>query len=503
MKISKTGIASRDAVLKGVRYVSDAVKQTIGPFGSNALIEKGLKSTNDGYLIGTELIPTIKDEFERLGARIAGEASAKTNEQSGDFTSGTWALTESIAKEALRFLPTEKSILAKKTHAEVSKMIEDGRKEIIERLKESVTPIESEESLIKSAMVSVEDEDLAQLLGSTQWKLGPKGVIIAEEVNDTISSIEIVSGIRLDNGFSNSTIINNPEKESFELSDTPILLTNYTIGVEEIAGLKESVITPLIHQKKQSLIIMARAFTPDAIKLCMETMKAGFGLYPINAPYTDQAEMMRDLEAVVGGRYIDSEEGSLSDIYISDIGYAKRIVARRFDAIVTGVEDDNSKERIEKRVEQLKSKLKGSQSDFEKKSLETRIAQFISGFAILKVGSPSLSDRKRIKDKADDAVNAVRLALKGGTVRGGGLAFKEISDQLSEDNILKRPITVIYDQIMGSAPEGFEIAEWVRDPYLVLENGLTNACSTASILIRTNCAVTEENPRRKKEEDDD
>lgn len=502
-KISTTGIQSRDKVLKGVKYVADAVKSTIGPFGMNALTEKGLKSTNDGYLIGTELVPTIKDEFERLGARIASEASAKTNDTMGDFTSGTWALTEAIAKEALRFLPSEKSLIGKKTPSEIAKMIENGRLEVISKLKESSKPIESEEELIKSALVSIEDENLAELLGKTQWQLGPDGVIIAEEVNDKESSIEMVSGIRLDNGFSNSTIINNEEKGSFEISETPILLTNYTMDVPQITGLMESVVKPLISQKKMSLVIMARAFTPDAIKLCMETMKTGFGLYPINAPYTDQAEMMRDLEAVLGGRYIDTEEASLGDLYITDVGYAKRLVARRFDAIVTGVEDDKSKERIEKRVEALKLKLKASQSDFERKAIEGRIAQFTSGFAILKVGAYSLSDRKRIKDKADDAVQAVRHALKGGTVKGGGLAFKEISEQLSDENILKRPITVIYDQIMGSAPEGFEIEDWVRDPFLVLEAGLTNACATASTLIRTNVAVSEENPRRKKEEDDE
>ncbi len=498
-KISITGIEARDAALKGVSYVASTVKQTVGPFGLNALLEKGRKSTNDGFIIGNELTPTIENEFERLGAQIAGEAASKTNTQVGDCTSGTWALTEAIAKESFRFLPSQKSLISKKTPSEIGLMIDVSKKEVLDSLKETVKEITDEETLIKSALVSVEDPFLAQLIGSTQWKLGKDGVIIAEEVNEIESSIEIVSGVRLDNGFSNSTIINNQEKEAFELSETAIILTNYTIGVEEITKLKDSVISPLIGQKKLNLVLMARAFTSEAIQLCMDTIQSGFGLYPINAPYTDQAEMMRDLEAVVGGRYIDQEEGTLEDIYITDVGYAKRLVARRFDAIVTGVEDDRSTARIEKRVETLKAKLKGSQSDFEKQSIQQRIAQFTNGFALLKVGAGSISDRKRIKDKCDDAVHAVRLAFKGGTVKGAGLAFKEISDSLPEENILKRPITVIYDQIMASAPEGWHIEDWVRDPYLVLEAALTNACDTAKVLSRTNAIITTQDKKEKDE----
>lgn len=501
-KISIVGVEAREAAFKGISYIATAVKSTIGPFGMNALLEKGRKSTNDGFIIGNELVGTIENEFQRLAAEIAGEAASKTNDLVGDCTSGAWALTESIAKEALRYLPTKSSLIAKKNPAQIERDIEAGRVEVLKLLKEQVIPVESEEALIKSAMVSVEDTHLSQLLGATQFKLGSDGVIIAEEVNDAESSIEIVSGIRLDNGFSNSTIINNQEKQSFEVSDTPIILTNYTIGVEEIQKLRETVIVPLIAQKYLSLVIMARAFTPEAIQLCMDTMKAGFGLFPINAPYTDQAEIMRDLEAVVGGRYIDSEEGKLDNMYVTDVGYAKRLVARRFDAIITGVEDDRSKERTEKRIGQLKAKIKGSQSDYEKKNLETRIAQFTNGFAILKVGSVSISDRKRLKDKADDAVNAVRLALKGGTVPGAGQAFKDISDNLSEDNILKRPIRVIYDQIMLSAPEGWEIESWVRDPYLVLETALIESCKTASMIARTNIIVNTKNKKQKTEDDE-
>jgi len=494
-KISITGIEARKKAIKGMSYVGDAVKSTIGPFGLNFLLEKGNKNTNDGYIIASELCPTIKDEYERRGALVAHEASSRTNEEVGDMTSGAWALTTEITKAVSRLLPDENRIKALKTPAEIKKMLETSKNEVISILEQSAKPITDKETLIKSALVSVEDEEIAEMLGSTQWELGPEGVIIAEEVNDTESSIEIVKGIRLDNGFASSQVVTNPEKNSLEVSDVPVLLTNYTIGKDELLALKKSVFDQLVAQKKWGIVIIARAFTSDAIQLCMDTTRAGFAIFPVNAAYTDQTQIMKDIEAVVGGRYIDTEESRLDEIYISDIGFAKRFVAQQFSSVITGIDDDQSKVRVEKRLEFLKSKLTGEKSDFYKKLLEQRIAQLTTGFGILKVGSHSANDRKRLKDKCDDAVQSVRLALKGGTVKGGGLALKEISEMMTDDNILKRPLTCIYDQIISSAPEGFEIEDWVRDPFLTVKSALTHACATAGTFANTNGIITTKNKK--------
>lgn len=490
MKISLIGLEARNKSIKGMSYVANAVKATIGPYGQNVLIEKDNKITNDGITIAKELCPTIVNEFERRGALIANEASSKTNDMVGDATSTAWALTEAIVKEALRYLPNEKSIKAKKTPAEVIQMIQTAKEKVLEQMK--AEPIISKEDLIKSALVSVEDENLAQLLGETQWEL-KDGQIIAEEVNDTESSIERVTGIRLDNGFGASHLITNPETQTLEVNDISILLTNYTIGKEELLLLKDSVFKQLISQKKLGIVIVARAFTSEAIKLCQESAVAGFAIFPVNAPYVNQKEIMKDIETVVGGRYIDTEESTLTDIYITDIGFCKRLVAKISDAVVTGMDNDQAKVRKEKRVEHLHKELKGEKSEFAKKMLETRIAQLTNGFAILKVGSHSLANRKRLKDKADDAVQAVRLALKGGTVKGGGLCLKEISERLEEGNILKRPLLCVYEQIISSAPDDFVIEDWVRDPYLVLKCALENACETAAVFSSINGSICEEN----------
>jgi chaperonin GroEL len=496
MNINKIGLQARDAAIKGMGYVAGVVKSTIGPYGSNVLIEKENRITNDGYLISCALSPAIRDEFERRGALVALEASSKTNDTVGDATSTAWALTEAIVKEAIRYLPSEKIIKAQKTPAEIIQMINSSRDRVIKELEDSATPVKSKEELIKSALVAVEDEGVAKILGETQWELGPEGLIIAEEVNETKSSIERVKGIRVDNGFGTSMVITNQEKQSLELNEISVLMTNYTIDVSELKLLNDSVFKPLINQKKMGLVIIARAYTSEAIKACMESLKTGFAIFPVNAPYTDQHEILKDMEAVLGGRYIDSEEARLEDIDISDIGFAKRFMARRFDAIIAGEDNEKTKERSDARVEVLKKKLIGSQSDFEKKSIEVRIAQLTNGFALLKVGSQSLANRKRLKDKCDDATNAVRLALKHGTVKGGGLAFKEISDKLEDGNILKRPLLCVYEQIINSAPEGFIIPEWVRDPLQVLKVALVNACDVAGVFSSVSGIVVEENIKK-------
>ncbi len=458
-------------------------------------MEHGRKSSNDGYLIASELTNTIKDEYERLAAQMAHEASAKTNDMVGDATSTAWALTGALCKEINRFLPSDKVIKAKKNPSEIAELINKAKDFTILELEGSVTRVTSKEELIKSALVSVENKEIAELLGNMQWELGPEGIIVAEEVNEPNCSIEKVTGIRLDNGFGASHLITDPEKQTLEVKDVPILLTNYTIGVEELTLFKESIFKHLISQKKLGIVIVARAFTSDAIKKCQESAQAGFAIFPINAPYVDQKEVMKDIEAVVGGRYIDVEESSLTDIYITDVGYAKKLVARIYDAIVTGVEDERSKARVTKRAEELKKKHTGSQSDFEKKMITSRIAQLTNGFALLKVGSRSVTDRKRLKDKCDDATQAVRHALKGGTVKGGGLAFKEISDKMDDSDILKRPLLCVYNQIIESSPDNFVIEDWVRDPYLVLKCALENACAFATTFASVNGIITTENPK--------
>ena len=495
-KKSIIGIQARNKAIKGMEYLAGKdgiVRNSLGPSGMNGWYDKGgIQTTNDGFTLSKEYCEGIKDEFERAGARMIHHASSKTNDQVGDATTTSEVLSYEVILEAVKYLPQEGLVASKKKPSEIVQQINKEKEFVIVELEKGVKQIESEEELINSAKVSVEDDELADLIGKAQWKIGKDGMIIAEETAEYKSDIEYVKGIKFDNGYGTSMVINNPEKGTLEVKDAQVIMTNNVI--QTLQPLL-SIMNELSASGKKDLIIIGRAFSEKAIGECKANFDVGFRVYPINAPYTNQKEIMLDLEAVLGGKYIDSEGGmKLEDINMDCVGFASKIIAKRFDAVIAGTDDEGiigelQKERVKNRLADLKKSLKGSVSEFEKKMTQARISQLQNGFAILKVGAETDVDRQRKKDKCDDAVNAVRLAYQGGTVKGAGLAFKEIADKMDNDSLLKRPLMSIYNQIILSSPAGFTVPDWCRDPYLVLKAALTNACSVAGTFASVNGIV--------------
>ena len=480
MKIISKGLEARNKLIQGADYLADCVQPTAGPFGQNWFLEKGDKVTNDGVTIAREI--EHEDEIVNRGIQAMRKAAVTTCDEVGDGTTTATALGRAILKEAVKKLPTEKTLVGKMTPADLIRKIENERQEVSEKLYSMAKPIETKEDLINSARVSVEDDKLGEMIGSMQWELGKDGVIIAEETNERECSIKKVIGVRIDNGLGTSLVMNNQEKQMLDIEDYKTILTNHTITEADFGTLFDGILTQLVNQGQKKIVIMARAFTNEAIQLCMENIKNGFMVIPINAPYTDQTEIIKDLQAILGGRFINVEETSLADIMLSDVGYAKKVQARRMDAIFTGIDSPEAQERITKRIEELTQQLKGAESDFERNHINERLSQLKNGFAMLYVGANSEIERKRLKDKADDAVIAVRMAFQGGVVDGAGLAFKQISEGLPDDYLLKYPLLVVNQQIMSSAPEGFVIEDWVKDPAKVLDVALKNACSVAGTL---------------------
>lgn len=489
-KIVLIGAEARERLIAGADFLANAVKMTLGPFGANAAIEKGNRITNDGVTIAREI--TLKDEIENRGVTILREAAIKTNDQAGDGTTTAITLAQAILKEASKYLGSSKTIAGKKTAAEVIRIIDKECKEVIVKLDEMATPIKTRQDLINSAKVSVEDEELGELIGGAQWEVGKTGRLVAEETVELKSSVEKIKGMRIDSGVSTTILINNLEKQALEVENVRMILTNHTMqDLKPISVLLEQ----LVKSGVRDIVIVARAFSRDAILTCNENCKKGINIYPMNAPYTDQNEVFKDLEAVVGGRYINQEQENLEDMMLSDVGFAQKVVGERFNAIFTGKADEKSEGRVEKRISELEEKLSGDVSEFERKNIEERIAQLDNGFALVKVGATSDSERKWKKDKAEDAVNAVRAAFQEGTVDGGGLAFKEISESLPDTYILKRPLLSIHEQIMSTAPADFKIEDWVRDPVIVLKTALKNACSVASTFATSGIAIATETPK--------
>lgn len=496
-KVVLKGKEARDKLISGANFVADAVKSTLGPFGMNAVMEKKLKVTNDGFSIASEI--TLNDEIEDLGLRVFREACSKTNDEAGDGTTTAMVLAQAILKEGVRLLGDEDIIGGKIPTTELVRKIEAERVIVTEALTAAATPIETEEQLINSAIVSVEDKDLGTLIGKTQWELGKDGVLLAEETTAHECSVEKIQGIRTDNGFATSLIVNDEEKQQLSLENALVILTNNVFrDLKPVQALLEQVQQRIKSGALQTnkIVIVARSFTDEAVAICMKNIQNGvLMIYPVSAPYVDQTQVMKDIEAVVGGRFINYEESSLEDMQVSDIGFASKVIAKRFETIITGREDEKTIESVKARVAELQDKLAGSESEFEKGMLRSRIAQLTSGFAILKIGANSEVERKRLKDKADDAVNAVRAAFQEGTVPGAGMAYINAIESLPEGAILKKALTAPYDQIMSTAPSGFVVEDWVRDPLKVMRIALERACSVAADLATASIAIATERDR--------
>lgn len=494
-KVVLTGDEARKKVLAGAKFLSDAVSRTLGPYGENGLVEKGLRITNDGVSVAKEM--QLEDELEDLSLRKTREAAQRANDKAGDGSTTTILLTYKILERVIKEAGMG-GFAKKRPTVDVLRQIAKEKDEVVAKLQAMATPITTKEALVDSATVSVEDRDLGRIIGEAQFELGPDGFLVAEDTNEPETRIERVVGIRIDNGLGATQAINNQERQTLEIDDTPVIMTTNIIeSIEPFRHIGEA----LSKKGVNRLAIIARAFTAQAIQQIQINGQQGFAIFPINAPYVDQREVMRDLEAILGGRYIDHEDGGVDSIQISDMGHCKFITAKRYEAVFSGLDTPLIKDKVLKRVKDLKDKMAGSPSDFEKKNLAARIAQLENGFGVVRVGALSETERKRVFDKVEDAVNATRAAYQEGTVPGAGLAFKEIADAMPEGALLKEPLRAVHEQVMANAPSEFVIEDWVRDPVKVLRIALEQACSVAGDLATVSVVAAQKRIKPKEDKE--
>lgn len=484
-------IAATEQFTSGVTLLG-SIKQTLGPYGKNFATEKGTRITNDGRKIASEL--QGENEKADLALRIARNAMIKTNDELEDGSTSFATMLEAGYLEFTKLL-SGKTTAKQYSILSLRKKIAEELSVIKEKMKDLIIEIKSEEELVGVAKTSVEDQAQAELIAKTQWELGPDGYILVEEHNKAEDEMERINGIRIDNGFSTSNAINNKEKQRLELSNIPILLTNYTF--DDIYIIRDLLDT--IHNKQhvKEIAIMARAFSSQAIKQMEEEMRNGFRIMPLNAPYVNQKEVMKDLAAIFGATFIDSEQTDLDSVVSSHVGFAKRIIAERWSATYSGEKDEKAEKRIADRVKELEETLVGTTSLFEQKNIKVRLSQLKNGFALLKIGALTEDDRKYRFDKAEDCVGAVRHALQEGVVPGAGLVYKLVADNLPEDFIMKKPLLAPYTQIMLNAGEPFEVEPWVKNAFKVERVILENATQTALNMATVYGISANEWPRKK------
>lgn len=497
-KIIVTGPEARSRVLAGAKFAADTVKLTLGPFGRN--FASGVRGgpvaiSNDGVSLLKEI--EGRDEIEDLGVRAVREAATKINDKVGDGTTGGAYLTYAVL-EALDV--GDKDIIgSRRSPVEVIEQIRREKEFVITKLDEMTVKIETEAELIDVARVSGEYKGLAEIIGKAQHEVGIHGTVIAEEANSDKDEVEYIHGIRLDNGYTTSRLINNDQKQILELENCYIILTNkiFRNNFPEL----QHILDGLVKIGALNVILMGGAFDDAIIGLCVKNIEKGsLRIFPINAPYVDRNEIMEDLAAISGGKYINAEQHNLETMQLSDVGHVSKVVAKRFEGIIAGYpkgKDQRVDALVEKRIEHLEEKKRGNLSPFELRNINARLSQFKAGTAVIRVGADTEQERKHKKDKVDDAVNAVKAAFQEGVVPGAGLSLKMIADELSDDYLLKQPLYAIHRQIMSLAPSDFEVQDWVRDPVKVIKLQLEHACSIASSLATTEVAINWEREKPK------
>ncbi len=497
-KIIKVGPEARRAVIAGAKFAADKVKITLGPYGRNfvsGIVGGPVRISNDGVSL-LKLIEG-KDEIEDLGVRAIREASTKVNEEAGDGTTSVAVLAYAILQ---KIAPNDDDTVRVKNAGTVktstTSLISDIKREtkvVVEKLKEMAVEVQSREELVDVAFVSVEDRELAEMIGGAQWDVGKFGTVITEIAMSKEDTVEHIHGVRIDNGYTTSRIINNQEARALELHNVHVILTNKIFN-QNLDPIKH-ILQGLGQKGVTQVVVVGRAFDDGAIGFCVRNIQqeGAMDIFPINAPYTDQNEVMEDIATVIGARYINVDERNPETMIVGDVGIATKIMARQLEGMITGRkpgEDEKVDERVAKRVKTLEEKLDSKElSPFERRHIESRLAQMRGGTAIIKVGAETDQERSRKKDKVEDAVNAVRAAMQEGVVEGGGQALAIIAEQLPHDALLREPLCAIYNQIIELAPPGFEIASWVKDPVKVVRICVEKACEIASSLATTEAAI--------------
>ena len=511
---------ARRQLKKGVDKLANTVKVTLGPKGRNVVLDKGFGSpeiTNDGVTIAKEI--ELENKFENIGASLAREAAEKTNDLAGDGTTTATILTQAIVTEGL------KNVTAGANPLSIKKGIEKGVKAVIESLKKMSKDVSGKAEIAQVATISAEDSEVGDLIAEAIQTVGKNGVITVEESQTFGLSKETVKGMRFDKGYISPYMITNTEKMQAEYEDPYILITDKKISsIQEILPLLENI----TKSGKKDIILIAEDVDGDALTtLVVNKLRGTFNALAIKAPgFGDRRkEMLEDIAILTGGQVISEELGlKLENMDIKMLGHARKIISDKENTTI--VEGKGNKADIEARVNQIKTELENSDSDFDKEKLKERLAKLAGGVAVIKVGAATEAEQKYKQAKIEDALNATRAATDEGIVPGGGVALiralngldvlKVPGEQKIGVNILKRALEEPLRQIAANAgQDGVVIVDEVKkhkggygynaaknkyedlfeagiiDPTKVTRSALENAASAAAMLLTTEAVVTD------------
>src|SRR5712664_506924 len=531
------GEESRQAILRGVNLLADAVKVTLGPKGRNVVIEKKFGSptiTKDGVTVAKEI--ELKDGLENMGAQMVREVASKTSDVAGDGTTTATVLAQAIYREGVKTVAAGANPMAMKRGIEKAVTTICGRVDkeghlIKGELDKFSKPVTGEMIAQVGTISANNDETIGHIIAEAMKKVGKDGVITVEESKTLETQLDVVEGMQFDRGYLSPYFVTDPERMEVSLENAYIL-----INEKKISSMKD--LLPLLEQIAKSgkpLLIIAEDVEGEALAtLVVNKLRGTLQVAAVKAPgFGDRRKaMLQDIATLTGGKAITEDLGiKLENVQLSDLGQVKKITVDKDNT--TLVEGKGKHSEIEGRVKEIRSQIDKTTSDYDREKLQERLAKLVGGVAVIKVGAATETEMKEKKARVEDAMHATRAAVEEGIVPGGGVALARCvpalekfqinkegegdSDEKIGVNIVRRALEEPLRQIVQNAgKEGAVVVERVRsekndsfgfnaqtevyedlvkagviDPAKVTRTALQNAASIAGLMLTTEAMVSE------------
>ncbi|AXT52532.1 chaperonin GroEL [Aquimarina sp. BL5] len=516
----KFDIEARDGIKRGVDALANAVKVTLGPKGRNVIISKSFGApqvTKDGVSVAKEV--ELEDALENMGAQMVKEVASKTNDLAGDGTTTATVLAQAIVKEGL------KNVAAGANPMDLKRGIDKAVLAITEDLEKQTKEVGSSSDKIKqvAAISANNDETIGDLIAKAFGKVGKEGVITVEEAKGTDTHVDVVEGMQFDRGYLSPYFVTNSEKMTADLENPYILLFD-----KKISAMKDllPVLEPVAQTGKPLLIIAEDVDGEALATLVVNKLRGALKIAAVKAPgFGDRRKaMLEDIAILTGGTVISEERGfTLENTTIEHLGTAEKVAIDKDNTTV--VNGAGGEDLIKNRVNQIKSQIETTTSDYDREKLQERLAKLAGGVAVLYVGAASEVEMKEKKDRVDDALHATRAAVEEGIVAGGGVALvraKSVLEKVKTENadeatgvqIVNRAIeaplrtivenaggegsVVISKVLEGKGDFGYDaksedyvdmLKAGIIDPKKVTRIALENAASVSGMILTTECAL--------------
>src|SRR5512145_3377099 len=513
------GEQSRQAILRGVNQLADAVKVTLGPKGRNVVLDKKFGSptiTKDGVTVAKEI--DLKDPLENMGAQMVREVASKTSDTAGDGTTTATVLAQAIYREGAR------NVVAGANPMELKRGIEKAVEAIVEQIKGMSRPVTGNMVAQVGTISANSDATIGKIIAEAMDKVGKDGVITVEEAKTLETSLDVVEGMQFDRGYLSAYFVTDPERMEVVL-ENPVIL----IHEKKISSMKD--LLPVLEQVARlgrPLLIIAEDIEGEALAtLVVNKLRGTLQAAAVKAPgFGDRRKaMLEDIAILSGGRAITEDLGiKLENIKLEDLGKAKKVTIDKDNTTI--VEGAGTSSAIEGRVKQIRAQIEDTTSDYDREKLQERLAKLVGGVAVIKVGAATETEMKEKKARVEDAMHATKAAVEEGIVPGGGVAllrasailesFARNGDQAVGAAIIKKAIeepmrwiannagqegSIVVAKVKEMGPEeGFNalnnkyenlVHAGVIDPTKVVRSALQNAASIASLLLTTEALVSE------------